>query len=195
MFYTRFFKRSFGYILIAILFLFLGRRLFPERTYTTNVVTKTVMKYVPKYVYHTLTDTIIKWRTKILYKKIKPETTIIYKQHINVVKIWGKWPEAIVSLNYKSSRLNFTSLNDDSTLRHYSYKDVVRGFKIRSLGKGFYVLRQRRQIFYRPHVYLGVEKGSRYQVYMQSEMRIWNFKPEIRISDKGLSYGIKFELW
>lgn len=99
----------------------------------------------------TISDTVIRWYERIIYKEVEPETVSLYPDTIRPDTIWGRWPEAILALDYRKGDLHFTSIaptdesgddEDMATLKGYSYK-VGESFSIRAKGEGFHVRKLR----------------------------------------------------
>ena len=113
-----------------------------------------------------ISDTVIRWYEKIVWKEVEPETIYVYADTIDVDTIWGHWPEAIIALDYIRGNLSFTTLvplaaqgdtgEGRATSREYSYK-VSDRFAIRTKGEGFHVRSKRPG----PRFEIGVGSGVR----------------------------------
>jgi len=113
-----------------------------------------------------VSDTVLRWYEKIVWKEVEPETVYIYADTIAPDTIWGHWPEAIISLDYGKGKLRFTSIMPADTsvevregrgiIKDYSYK-VGERFAIRTKGEGFHVRKKRSG----PRFEIGVGSGVR----------------------------------
>lgn len=103
--------------------------------------TDTLVKKVPLL----KIDTLLKWKDRIVYKEAKPDTIVLYKDSIRPDTIWGRWPEAIFSLEKQGTHLNFSSLmpadtwNSTALVKDYIYTNVGNNFYVQSKGDGFFV--------------------------------------------------------
>lgn len=111
-----------------------------------------------------VSDTVLRWYERIVWKEAEPETVVVYADTIRPDTIWGRWPEAIISLDYSSGKLSFTSLLPvpdsqgarEGIIKDYSYK-VGERFAIRTKGEGFHVRTKRSG----PRFKVGVGSGVR----------------------------------
>lgn len=109
-------------------------------------------------------DTVLRWYERIVWKEVEPETVIVYADTIRPDTVWGRWPEAIIALDYGKGRLSFTSLLPvpdslgarEGILKDYSYR-VGERFAIRTKGEGFHVRTKRSG----PRFEVGVGSGVR----------------------------------
>ncbi|TKJ43014.1 hypothetical protein CEE36_05890 [candidate division TA06 bacterium B3_TA06] len=109
-------------------------------------------------------DTVLRWYERIVWKEAEPETVVVYADTIRPDTIWGRWPEAIISLDYSRGKLSFTSLLPvpdsqgarEGIIKDYSYK-VGERFAIRTKGEGFHVRTKRSG----PRFEVGVGSGVR----------------------------------
>ncbi|MBA7619076.1 hypothetical protein ES703_26408 [subsurface metagenome] len=108
-------------------------------------------------------DTVLRWYERIVWKEAEPETVVVYADTIRPDTIWGRCPEAIISLDYSSGKLSFTSLlpvpdseGARGIIKDYSYK-VGERFAIRTKGEGFHVRTKRSG----PRFEVGVGSGVR----------------------------------
>ncbi len=111
-------------------------------------------------------DTVLRWYERIVWKEAEPETVVVYADTIRPDTIWGRWPEAIVALDYGKGKLRFTSIMPADTsvevregrgiIKDYSYK-VGERFAIRTKGEGFHVRTKRSG----PRFEVGVGSGVR----------------------------------
>jgi len=109
-------------------------------------------------------DTVLRWYERIIWKEVEPETVVVYADTIAPDTIWGRWPEAIIALDYGKGRLSFTSLLPvadsegarEGIIKDYSYK-VGERFAIRAKGEGFHVRTKRSG----PRFEVGVGSGVR----------------------------------
>lgn len=103
--------------------------------------TDTLIEKVPIIIH----DTVLEWKDRIVYRDAKPDTIIVYTDSIKPDTIWGRWPEAIIHLDKKGNRLNFTSLtpadtwNSTAIVKDYIYNSVGKNFSIQTKGEGFFV--------------------------------------------------------
>lgn len=113
-------------------------------------------------------DTVIRWYERIVWKELEPDTIMVYRDTVDVDTVWGRWPEAIIALDYCKTRfdkgeLTFTSiapvLGEDShgVLRDY-YFEVDERFEIRTRGEGFHVRSTK------PRLRLCLEVGAEYRL-------------------------------
>lgn len=144
-------------VLITTAFVW-GMRCGAENSTQTIVTSDTVkLKEV-------ISDTVIRWFEKIVWKEVEPETIYVYADTIDVDTIWGRWPEAIIALDYGKGRLSFTSLLPvpdsqgvrEGIIKDYSYR-VGERFAIRAKGEGFHVRTKRSG----PRFEVGVGSGVR----------------------------------
>jgi len=101
-------------------------------------------------------DTVLRWRERVVFKEVEPETVYLYADTIAPDTVWGRWPEAIVALDCIRGNLSFTSLlplgdTGKAVLKEYSYR-VGERFAVRSKGEGFHVRTNR----LRPRLQVGV---------------------------------------
>ena len=109
-------------------------------------------------------DTVLRWYERIIWTEVEPETVVVYADTIAPDTIWGRWPEAIIALDYGKGRLSFTSLLPvadsqgarEGIIKDYSYK-VGERFAIRTKGEGFHVRTKRSG----PRFEVGVGSGVR----------------------------------
>jgi hypothetical protein len=112
-----------------------------------------------------VSDTVLRWQERIVWREAEPETVYVYADTIDPDTIWGRWPEAIIALDYAKGKLNFTSLvpltgdsgEGEATSREYSYR-VADRFAIRTKGEGFHVRTNR--------------SGPRFEVGVGSDVRL-----------------------
>lgn len=149
-------------VLIATAFV-LGMRCAAGKSQPVKIVTDTLK------VTEVLADTVLRWYERVVWKEAEPETVVVYADTIDPDTVWGRWPEAIVSLDYSKTRsgrgnLSFTSLapvSDSSgerkgTLKGYSYR-VGERFAVRAKGQGFFV-KDVREV---PHFEAGIGAEAR----------------------------------
>jgi hypothetical protein len=113
-----------------------------------------------------VSDTVLRWYEKIVWKEVEPETVVVYADTIRPDAVWGCWPEAIIALDYGKGKLSFTSLlpvpdsqgarEGRGIIKDYSYK-VGEVFAIRTKGEGFHVRKKRSG----PRFEVGVGSGVR----------------------------------
>jgi hypothetical protein len=141
-----------------------------------------------------ISDTVIRWYERIVWKEVEPETVYMYADTIDPDTIWGHWPEAIIALDYAKGKLSFTSLvpltrdtgEARATSREYSYK-VSDRFAIRTKGEGFHVRTKR--------------PGPRFEVGIGSDVRILGDTLSARVAPfvsaslvfRGLSLGPRLD--
>lgn len=117
-------------------------------------------------------DTVIKWKDKIVWKEVKPETVRVSPDTVDVDTIWGHWPESIVFLFKKGHRLRFVSLTPaDSGLENAILKDYIytvsNDFSVYATGDGFFV-KTRRPFWCK--FYGGLAGGAGFRVWGDSTM-------------------------
>lgn len=137
-------------------------------------------------------DTVLRWYERIVWKEAEPETVVVYADTIRPDTIWGRWPEAIVALDYGKGKLRFTSIMPADTsvevregrgiIKDYSYK-VGERFAIRTKGEGFHVRTKR--------------SGPRFEVGVGSGVRLAGDTLSARVvpfvHDRGLSLGPRLD--
>ncbi|MBD3285171.1 hypothetical protein GF359_02155 [candidate division WOR-3 bacterium] len=137
-------------------------------------------------------DTLLRWHERVVWKEVKPETVYVHPDTVMPETLWGRWPEAIVSLDYTKGRLDFTSLlptnleSGKALARQYHY-DVGQSFEIRSKGEGFHV-RTRRN---RPTFNVGV--GSELRLWGDSTSVIVVPFAEVSVGWHGLHLGPRLD--
>jgi len=155
-------------------------------THTQTTITDTIQ------LTEILTDTVLRWQERIVWKEVKPETVYVHPDTVIPETLWGRWPEAIVSLDYTGGKLDFTSLlptnleSGESVVKQYNYK-VGKTFEIRTKGKGFHV-RTRRN---RPSFSVGI--GSELKVWGDSSSSLVVPFAEASIGWRGLFLGPRLD--
>lgn len=186
-------------VLIATAFV-LGMRCAAGKSQPVKIITDTLK------VTQVLTDTVLRWYERVVWKEAEPETVVVYADTIDPDTVWGRWPEAIVSLDYSRSRtgkgsLSFTSLAPvpDSeeawragspacraALKGYSYR-VGERFAVRARGDGFFV-KTLREV---PHFEAGIGVEARLWADTLSS-RIVPYA-EASVTWRGLGFGPKLD--
>jgi len=113
------------FIITGIIFLFY---ILMKSRYNYNQITDKDTIYLNKII----SDTVINWKEKILYKQVKPKSIKVIKS--DTVKIPK---EVIISAENTDNKLKIISLNlKDSIFKEYDLPEINKDFKIKNTING-----------------------------------------------------------
>jgi hypothetical protein len=138
------------------------------------------------------TDTVLRWYERVVWKEAKPETVYVHPDTIVPETLWGRWPEAIVALDYAKGKLGFTSLlptdlDEGKALAKQYHYDVGSSFEIRTKGEGFHVRTKRN----RPTFNVGI--GTELKIWGDSSSALVVPFAEASVSWRGLYLGPRLD--
>lgn len=129
----RYIKSLFWIILASVIAFYIGR-------FWGN---KTVSHPPPVVIHDTVptirVDTVVRFLEKVNWRKVAPETVVVYRERIRIDTVYGMEPELMISLYRIGEMLKVQAIRSDS-VREYIYRlsPFTSEWSIMSKGRGFF---------------------------------------------------------